>query len=126
MVRQILLTTGLALSASAFAGVHQTVVEKASPEGIAKVASIRDHVVEMQAKRNDGSVKAGAIQKVSGPVAQWKRPAGQFWGTGYDASDGSWNYLTPLFLRPWVDYTFEKHFYRSQRTTKLVQAGLFA
>ena len=107
MVRQILLTTGLALSASAFAGVHQTVVEKASPEGIAKVASIRDHVVEMQAKRNDGSVKAGAMQKVSGPVAQWKRPAGQFWGTGYDASDGSWNYLTPLFLRPWVDYTFE-------------------
>lgn len=107
MVRQILLMTGLVVGASVFADNHRSVATPNVPLQVVKVSGIRDLAVAQDAKINYGQAKSNRMQKAPATVAQWKRPAGQFWGTGYDTSTDSWTYLTPLMLRPWVDYTFE-------------------
>lgn len=51
---------------------------------------------------------ASAPAKAPSTAVQWKRPAGQFWGTGYCPDINRMGfYFTPLALRPWVEYTFE-------------------
>lgn len=98
---------GVALSLSAFAA-H----EKVAPQPQANDAmKVMDHSVlnknMIMAKRNDGTSASAPARKAAGTPVHWKRPAGQFWGTGYAPSNNGWYYFTPLVVRPWVDYTFE-------------------
>lgn len=106
MRRLLLISAGLALGLSASAQTG-TVRDYKS---VAPVLSEKTTVVKAErkeAKLNDGTNSRTPSKAASTPV-QWKRPAGQFWGTGYAVeSNSAWYYYTPLCLRPWVDYTFE-------------------
>lgn len=107
MVRQFLLLAGIAVGASAFAGVHQSVSSTRTADQVVRFdGSIRDLAVAKDAKLNKVPSDAPSKQKAPGAQVAWKRPAGQFWGTGM-ATNGNLYYLTPLLIRPWVDYTFE-------------------
>ena len=108
MVRQFLLMAGLAASTLAFADVHQRVTSSSAVEFQMRFdGKIRDIAVEKVQKLSDVNItKAQAKQKAPGATVMWKRPAGQYWGTGYVPNVGFY-YFTPLAIRPWVEYTFE-------------------
>lgn len=105
MVRQLLILAGLALGVSASANVRLAPTGKIdSPEAVSFKPVGMFPAVE--AKLNDGSV--AAPRKAAEVRPQWKRPAGQFWGTGYSIEKKVLGYVfTPLVLRPFTDYTFE-------------------
>ena len=73
------------------------------------VRSIRmSEQAPVKAQLNDGTVANINRAKASEAKVQWKRPAGQFWGVGYDPETNQIGYLyTPLVIRPWTEYTFE-------------------
>lgn len=107
MVKQILLLSGLAVSLTAFADSNslKASLQNQKVSGV-KVAKLIDQAT--YAKMNDGSASVAAPSKASSTGVQWKRPAGQFWGSGLNADNGTLGYyLTPLVVRPWVEYTFE-------------------
>lgn len=107
MVRQLLLCAGVALSLTGYAEVRQNASKS-------QVAVAKEHkalkagdLIVKEAKINDGSNTAAKAAAASKSV-QWKRPAGQFWGTGYLVDENVMGYyLTPVVLRPWTEYTFE-------------------
>lgn len=106
MVRQFLILAGLAVGVSVSADVKPVVSTSMNPMDQAMRLK-RSEVSVAKAYLNDGSNTREA-QKAAGRSVQWKRPAGQFWGTGYSAEDNQLGYYyTPLVLRPWTDYTFE-------------------
>lgn len=106
MVRQLLLCAGVAVSLSAVAADNMKAQKAQVATAKAENAFVLTNANRAVAKMNDGSntpSKASFSKNV-----QWKRPAGQFWGNGYDATINQMGYyFTPLVLRPWVDYTLE-------------------
>lgn len=107
MVRQFLLVAGLSLGLSAFAVTHQSTKPAISPSKADKAFVGKTKFLEVEASRNDGSYSVNP-SKVINTGVQWKRPAGQFWGTGYIPEFGGIGYpYTPLMIRPWVEYNFE-------------------
>lgn len=107
MLRQFLLLSGVALSLSAFAASEKVALQPQANDA-SKVMTHQALSKNMiMAERNVGqSVKAPA-RKAAANSVHWKRPAGQFWGTGYSEDTKNWYYFTPLLVRPWVDYSFE-------------------
>lgn len=108
MVRQLLVSAGVALSLTAFASDK---LVNASVNPVARVSTEKTFLLKdanrVVAKMNDGSNGPAKVASASTNV-HWKRPAGQFWGTGYNATENLMGYyFTPVMLRPWVDYTFE-------------------
>ncbi len=106
MVKQLLIVAGLAASLSSVAGVRFAPTGKVnSPELVSMGESVKFPVIE--AKMNDGS-SPSVPQKATQIRPQWKRPAGQFWGTGYCVEQKILGYIfTPLVIRPFTDFTFE-------------------
>ncbi len=107
MKRNLLLLAGLALTASAFAATPQKMANapfESQPEG--KSVSLAD-LPMLTYDKNTRTVSGIPARKAPGSEIYWKRPAGQFWGTGYCPDDNNWYYFTPVVLRPWIDYTFE-------------------
>lgn len=106
MVRQFLLLAGVAICMSA------TAADKAAPANPqdfkkASLNSVRLYDQAVKMSMNDGS-NVSSMQKASNLNVHWRRPAGQFWGTGLNAEEGQLGYYyTPLIVRPWVDNTFE-------------------
>lgn len=108
MVKKVLLFATLATTMTAFAANDQIVGRAANNNNkhTAKaVKAAKWQQVEMSL--NDGSNTGKA--KAANLNVQWKRPAGQFWGTGIVPAvfEGQYYAFNPLILRPWVDYTFE-------------------
>lgn len=108
MVKQILLLSGLAVSMSAFADSN-SVDESLQNLKVSDVKMTRlIDQTPAYAKMNDGSASVVAPSKAPSSAVQWKRPAGQFWGSGLNADIGTLGYyFTPLIVRPWTEYTFE-------------------
>lgn len=99
---------GLAVGASAFADVQQSMTSPRLADQLqGQQISLLKQAACVNAKKNEGTVVNGPKKAPEAQVA-WKRPAGQFWGTGYSPGNG-WYYFTPLVIRPWVDYTFENN-----------------
>ncbi|MDE6741811.1 MAG: hypothetical protein K2J58_05725, partial [Muribaculaceae bacterium] len=107
MVRKLLLLAGVALSLPAFSQ-NAKEVEMPSNFGFAEPSAYRvTGQYREKVKLNDGGVSTVNKAKAPGAKVQWKRPAGQFWGTGYLADNSGILIYTPLVLRPWTEYTFE-------------------
>ncbi len=105
MVRQILLCTGVALSMSALADSNVSTLQTPVVNKVENAFRLTD-ANRVVAKMNDGSNVP--TKAVASKTVQWKRPAGQFWGTGYNITENEMGYyFTPVMLRPWVNYTFE-------------------
>lgn len=103
MVKQILVFASLAVGLSASAQVAKAPSGKVNAPEMVECVKIP----VFEAKLNDGS-RPASPKKVDQARTQWKRPAGQFYGTGYCTQDGRMGYIfTPLVLRPYVNYTFE-------------------
>lgn len=108
MTRQFLLMAGLALSVSAFGATEKKALQPRVNDAVSVVNNVDfSSFKEVVAERNVGQTVNAPARKASGTAVQWKRPAGQFWGIGYTEYTGKWYYITPLVVRPWVDYTFE-------------------
>ncbi len=106
MVRKYLFLASLACGLTAVAA-QKEVAKQADVVYEASKLKVSDFVQSASAQMNDGSV-ANRQAKAPSTSVIWRRPAGQFWGTGYLPSvNGGWYYNTPLNLRPWVEYTFE-------------------
>ncbi|MDE6291400.1 MAG: hypothetical protein K2M16_07695, partial [Muribaculaceae bacterium] len=106
MVKQILLVAGLAVGFSAVADRGMVPTGKIQASERATGIKVSDIPLK-EAKINDGTRKASPM-KAPALRPQWKRPAGQFWGTGYSLEAQMLGYyFTPLVLRPWVDYEFK-------------------
>lgn len=92
---------------TALADVHESAQRSEVVTSTQVKAFMADKANSVVAKRNDGSNTAAKAASASKSV-QWKRPAGQFWGVGYDATINNMGYyFTPLVLRPWTEYTFQ-------------------
>lgn len=72
--------------------------------------------------KNDAEKGIRSKVASSSKNVQWKRPAGQFWGTGYSPEMNGWYYFTPLVLRPWVDYTLENVSSQTSKPSWSIQA----
>ena len=107
MTRQFLLMAGVALSVSAFAASEKVAVQPHVNDALEVMNRPALSTQMIMAERNVGQSVNAPARKVAGNSVHWKRPAGQFWGTGYSPETGMWYYFTPLVVRPWVDYTFE-------------------
>lgn len=107
MVRQLLLIAGLAAGLCASAQeARQTIKSGQNMPEASKIVMQRSDIRVEKAQINDGSNHRG-VQKAANTSVSWRRPAGQFWGTGNTVeSPNSYYQYTPLVLRPWVDYTF--------------------
>lgn len=106
MVRQILLVAGVAVGLSAFADRGIAPTGKIQAPERTKDFRVSDIPVR-EAKMNEGDRKPVAM-KAPAVRPQWKRPAGQFWGTGYSIEEQMLGYyFTPLVVRPWVSYDFK-------------------
>ena len=106
MVRKYLFLASMAFGLTAVAAQKDAVKRSDVLYGIS-TPKVSDFVKSEKAKLNDGSVVNRAA-KAGSTAVQWKRPAGQFWGTGYlPEVNGGFYSRTPLQLRPWVEYTFE-------------------
>ncbi len=106
MVKQILLVAGMAVSLSALADRGMAPTEKVQANERARALRISD-ILMHEAKINDGTRKQVA-KKAPALRPQWKRPAGQFWGTGFSLEEQVLGYyFTPLVVRPFVDYNFQ-------------------
>ncbi|MDE7346870.1 MAG: hypothetical protein K2N48_09065 [Muribaculaceae bacterium] len=107
MVRQFLVLAGLVVGATTFGASYEKVsTDQALSQLEFKKADPIHHDMIM-ARLFDGSSSQTSKRKAAGYRVSWKRPAGQFWGTGYSPENKGWYYVTPLLLRPWVEYTFE-------------------
>lgn len=98
---------GVALSVSAFAASEKAAIQPHVSDAKEVLNRPALSTKMIMAERNVGQCAKTPARKAAGTSVQWKRPAGQFWGTGYTDFTGKWYYLTPLVVRPWVDYTFE-------------------
>lgn len=106
MVKQILLLTGVAMSLTAFAESNSAPIALQNQKVSAELRSAILNQAPVVAKMNDGSYSAPS--KAASTGVQWKRPAGQFWGTGMAIEDPEASYyFTPLVVRPWTEYKFE-------------------
>ncbi|MDE6342885.1 MAG: hypothetical protein K2K93_11280, partial [Muribaculaceae bacterium] len=107
MVRQFLLIAGLAAGLCASAQVaRQTIKPGQNVPETSKITMQRSDIAVAKTQLNDGSNHRG-VQKAANTSVSWRRPAGQFWGTGNSPeSPNSYYQYTPLVLRPWVNYTF--------------------
>ncbi len=107
MVRQFLLIAGLAAGLCASAQeARQTIKPGQNVPDESRTVVHRSDIAIANAQLNDGTNHRG-VQKAANTSVSWKRPAGQFWGTGYSLEQQVLGYYyTPLVLRPWVDYTF--------------------
>lgn len=108
MVRQFLILSGIALSAVAFAATPLQKAEKSrivsQLEGV--TPSIKD-IPTLRFDLKNRKLTGEAMLKAPAAEIHWKRPAGQFWGTGYSPELNNWYSYTPISLRPWTEYTFE-------------------
>lgn len=107
MVKQLLLLcVGVVLGMTAFADTYKSASKLQTVNDLETRQMRRPDARKVVLTKTDalknGPMKASASKNVS-----WKRPAGQFWGTGYSPEMNGWYYFTPLVLRPWVDYTLE-------------------
>lgn len=106
MVRKYLFLASMAIGLTAMAAQKERAERSDVLYGIA-THKVSDFVKSEKVRINDGSV-ANRAAKVGSTSVEWKRPAGQFWGTGYlPEVNGGFYARTPLQLRPWVEYTFE-------------------
>ncbi len=107
MVRQFLILTGVAISATAFAATPQKAEKSRVISQLEVVTpSVKDLPI-FKFDYNNRKLVGEPMRKAPAAQIQWKRPAGQFWGTGYSSEYDGWYAFTPLSLRPWTDYTFE-------------------
>lgn len=108
MVRQFLILTGIAMSATAFAATsHQKVVKSPIVSQLEAVTPSVKDLPKVKFDLNQRKLTGEAMRKAPAAEIHWKRPAGQFWGTGFSPELQNWYSYTPLSLRPWVEYTFE-------------------
>lgn len=104
MIRQLLLCAGVTVSLVAAAETYQSASKAQLVNDVKVVGNARGLRVR-SSKMNDGSNSSKAQKAVSADNVHWKRPAGQFWGTGYSTTNKQMGYyFTPLVLRPWVQY----------------------
>lgn len=107
MVKQLLLIAGLAVGLGVSAQTKLAGVQRNFSSDQNSVKISRADFPVLKASMNDGSNQS-SIRKASNTSISWKRPAGQFWGTGYSFEENQLGYYyTPLVLRPYLDYTFE-------------------
>ena len=108
MVRQFLLLAGVALGASAFAVTPQRVEASSLVNDMqARSISLRDLPFVTYDPQTKSLKNMPVRKKAPGAQVHWKRPAGQFWGTGFNTTSGGWYSFTPLCLRPYDEYTLE-------------------
>ena len=108
MARQLLLLAGLALSATAFAVTPQRVVKSPLVNDMQAVSlSSKDFSFVTFDPKTRTIKNLPERKKAPGAEVHWKRPAGQFWGTGLFLDYGGWFPYTPLCLRPWDEYKIE-------------------
>ncbi len=110
MVRQLLLCAGVALCLSAMADTHQSAPKTQVVNNMEMKAANNLSKADMKPMSiNDGSNSVSKSNKTASLNVQWKRPAGQFWGTGIcpEYVSSGFYYYNPLVLRPWMEYTFE-------------------
>lgn len=107
MVRKYLFLASVACGLTAAATQKEVAKYSDVVRHEAPAMKASDFIKPVKMQRNDGSVVRTPAKAASTSV-EWKRPAGQFWGTGYSPDiNRNGFYYTPLALRPWVEYTFE-------------------
>ncbi|MDE6018318.1 MAG: hypothetical protein K2G85_05850 [Muribaculaceae bacterium] len=116
MVRQILLMSGVLAAASAFAVAHEPVEAEQLTLNHQAVEFKHQNLPILHLNKDVRSFARTSMSKAPEkgtraddpqPQVYWKRPAGQFWGTGFVPSVGNWFAYTPICLRPWEEYTFK-------------------